>query len=155
MLLVHIGIASEAIPMRQFQCIPTTYVFSVYTFFMISFFKNKFATTSLFQWNEDVEMNKFSCSLSWTWMTIIDCLFYASGSLSWHVSWEYIAKLVVAWLYIYMALDPRKPVLTLCILETPKWVLLLTVKTQMKMLHFIRVYSVKVKKSFRQKNTFF
>ena len=27
-------------------------------------------------------MNNFSCSLSCTWMTIIDCLFYASGSLS-------------------------------------------------------------------------
>ena len=35
--------------------------------------------------------------------------------------------------------------LTLCILEAPKWVLLQTVKTQMKssiMLHFIRVYTV-------------
>ena len=53
-------------------------------------------------------------------MTIIDCLFYAFDSLSYDVSLEYIAKLVVAWLYIYMALDRRKPVLTLCIRETPK-----------------------------------
>ena len=30
---------------------------------------------------------------------MIDCLFYASNSLSRDVSWEYIAKLVVAWLY--------------------------------------------------------
>ena len=33
-------------------------------------------------------------------MKIIDCLFYASDSLSWDVSWEYIAKLLAAWLYI-------------------------------------------------------
>ena len=45
-------------------------------------------------------MNNFSCSLSCTWMKIIDCLFYASDSLSWDVSWEYIAKLLVAWLYM-------------------------------------------------------
>ena len=43
-------------------------------------------------------MNKFSCSLSCTWMTIMDCLFYASDSLSLDVSLECIAKLVVAWL---------------------------------------------------------
>ena len=49
-------------------------------------------------------------------------------------------------------------VLTLWIWEAPKLVLLQTVKTQMKcsiMLHFIRVYTVKVKKIFRQKNTIF
>ena len=40
-------------------------------------------------------MNNFSCSLSCTWITIIDCLFYASDSLSWDVSWEYIASCVV------------------------------------------------------------
>ena len=44
-------------------------------------------------------MNNFSCSLSCTWKTIIDCLFYVSGSLSGDVSWEYMAKLLVAWLY--------------------------------------------------------
>ena len=38
-------------------------------------------------------MNKFSCSLSCTLVTIIDCLFYASDSLSYDVSLEYIAKL--------------------------------------------------------------
>ena len=43
-------------------------------------------------------MNKFSCSLSCTWVTIIDRLFYASNNLSLDVSFEYIAKLVVAWL---------------------------------------------------------
>ena len=32
-------------------------------------------------------------------MTIIDCLLYASDSLSRDVSWEYIAKLLVVWLY--------------------------------------------------------
>ena len=39
--------------------------------------------------------------------------------------------------------------LTLCILETPKWVILQTVKAQIKcsiMFHFIRVYTTKVKK---------
>ena len=40
-------------------------------------------------------MNKFSCSLSCTWMTTIDCLFYVSDSLSRDVSWEYIASCVV------------------------------------------------------------
>ena len=44
-------------------------------------------------------MNNFSCSLSCNWMAVIDCLFYASGSLSWDVSWEYIAKLLVERLY--------------------------------------------------------
>ena len=45
-------------------------------------------------------MNNFSCSLSCTWMKIIDCLFYDSDSLhvSWDVSWEFIAELLVAWL---------------------------------------------------------
>ena len=43
-------------------------------------------------------MNNFSCSLSCTWITIIDCLFYASDILSRDVTWEYIAKLLVAWL---------------------------------------------------------
>ena len=46
-------------------------------------------------------MNNFSCSLSCTRMTIIDCLWYASDSLSRDVSWEVIAKLLVAWLYSY------------------------------------------------------
>ena len=44
-------------------------------------------------------MNNFSCSLSCTRMTIIDCLFYASDSLSGDVSWECIAKFLVTWLY--------------------------------------------------------
>ena len=54
---------------------------------------------SFIQRNEHVETNNFSCSLSCTWMTIIDCLFYASDNLSGDVSREYIAKLLVAWLY--------------------------------------------------------
>ena len=75
---VHIEIAS----MRQFQCTPTTYVFSISEFFTISFLK----TNSQLQRNKHVEMNNFSCSLSCTqacnWMTIIDCLIYACDSLS-------------------------------------------------------------------------
>ena len=46
----------------------------------------------------NVEMNNFSCSLSCTCRTIIDCLFYASGGLYRDDSLEYIAKLLVAWL---------------------------------------------------------
>ena len=38
-------------------------------------------------------MNNFSFSLSCTWMTIIDCLFYASDSLSWDVSWSKLLKI--------------------------------------------------------------
>ena len=37
-----------------------------------------------------------------TWMTMIDCLFYASDSLSWDVSLKCIAKLVVVWLYSWL-----------------------------------------------------
>ena len=68
--------------MRQFQCVPTPYVFSINKFFTISFFKINSKLLLFNQRNERVEMNNFSCSLSCTWMTIIDCLFYASGSLS-------------------------------------------------------------------------
>ena len=82
---------------RQFRCVPTTYVFSINEFFTISFSKTNSPPLSLFQWNERVEMNKFLCSLLCTWM-IIDSPFYAFDNLSWAVSLEYIAKLVVAWL---------------------------------------------------------
>ena len=78
MLKVHIGIAS----MRQFQCVPTTYVFSINELLTISFLITDSQLLSLFQQNEIIEKNKFSCSLSCTWMTIIDCPFYASDSLS-------------------------------------------------------------------------
>ena len=48
--------------------------------------KTGFAQTSqllfMFLCNDHVAMNKFLCSLACTWMTIIDCLFYASGSLA-------------------------------------------------------------------------
>ena len=59
-----------------------TYVISINEFLTISFFKTNSQPLSLIQRNENVEMNNFSCSLSCTLMTIIDCLFYASGSLS-------------------------------------------------------------------------
>ena len=62
-------------------CVPTTYVFSIYEFFTISFFKTNSQPLSFIQRNEHVEINNFSCSLSCTWMTIIDSLFYASDSL--------------------------------------------------------------------------
>ena len=64
--------------------IPTTYVFSIYEFFTISFFLNQINAQplSFIQRKEHVEMNNFLCSLSCTWMKIIDCLFHASGSLS-------------------------------------------------------------------------
>ena len=50
----------------------------------------------------------------------------------------------------------EKSFLTLCFWETPKRVCLQTVKTHVKcsiMLHFIRVYTVKVKQISRQKKT--
>ena len=68
--------------MRQFQCVPTTYAFSINEFFTISLFQTNSQPFSIFQRNEHVEMNNFSCSLSGTWMAIIDCLSYVSGSLS-------------------------------------------------------------------------
>ena len=58
-------------------------VFSINEFFTISFFfKTNSQPLSFTQRNEHVEMNNVSCSLICTWMTIIDCLFYASDSLS-------------------------------------------------------------------------
>ena len=48
-------------------------------FFTMSFFKQ---ILNHFHLNEHVEINNFSCSLSYTWMPIIGCLFYASDSLS-------------------------------------------------------------------------
>ena len=51
-------------------------------FFIISFFETNSQPLSFIQRNEHVEINNFSCSLACTWMTIIDCLLYASGSLS-------------------------------------------------------------------------
>ena len=67
--------------MRQFQCVPRTYVFSINEFFTISFFlKTNSQPLPFIQRNEHVEMNEFSCSLSCIWMTIIDCLFYVSDS---------------------------------------------------------------------------
>ena len=59
--------------LRQFQCGPTTYVFSINEFFTISFFK-QIQPLSFIQRKEHVEMNNFSCSLSCTWMTILVCL---------------------------------------------------------------------------------
>ena len=68
--------------MRQFKCVSTAYVFSVNEFFTMSSFKTNSQTFSFIQRNEHVEMYNFSCSLSCTWMKIIDCLFHASDSLS-------------------------------------------------------------------------
>ena len=64
--------------------------FSIKEFFTISFFYTNSQPLSFIQRNGHVEMNNFPCSLSCTWLTIIDCLFYASSSLSRDVSWEYI-----------------------------------------------------------------
>ena len=47
---------------------------------------------SLIQRNEHIEMNNFSCSLSCTWMTIID-LFYASGSYLEMFHWSILLTL--------------------------------------------------------------
>ena len=44
---------------------------SINEFFIISFFK-QILNHSFNQKNEHVEMNNFSCSLSCTWMTVID-----------------------------------------------------------------------------------
>ena len=57
--------------MRQFQCVPTIYVFSINEFFTISFFKTNSQPLSFFQRNEHEEMNNFSCSLSCTWVTVL------------------------------------------------------------------------------------
>ena len=54
----------------------------------------------MFQCNENVEMNKFLCSLACTWMTIIDSQFYIINTLSLDVSLEGNANLVVSWLYM-------------------------------------------------------
>ena len=42
----------------------------------------------IFQYNEHVEMNKFSCSLACTWITIIDSQFYVIDSLSLDISFN-------------------------------------------------------------------
>ena len=51
-------------------------------FFTISFFITNSQPLSFIQINEHVEMNNFSCRLSRLWMSITDCLFYDSDSLS-------------------------------------------------------------------------
>ena len=77
--------------MRQFQCAPTTYVLSIKECFSFTI-KHVFSQTSqllfMFQRNENVEMNKFLCSLACTWMTIIYSQFYITDSLSLDVSLE-------------------------------------------------------------------
>ena len=60
--------------MRQFQCVPTTSVFTINEFFTICFSLTNTKPLSFIQRNEYEEMNNFSCYLSCTWMTIIDCL---------------------------------------------------------------------------------
>ena len=58
---------------------------SINEFFTISyflgFFLKKSQLLSFIQRSEHVEMNNFSCSLSCTLVTMIDCLFYASDCL--------------------------------------------------------------------------
>ena len=51
--------------MRPFQCVPTTYIFSINEFFTISFFKTNSKPLSFIQRNEHVQMYKWtsSCSL--------------------------------------------------------------------------------------------
>ena len=51
-------------------------------FFTIGFFITNSQPLSFIQINEHVEMNNFTCSLSYHWMTITDCLCYDSDSLS-------------------------------------------------------------------------
>ena len=68
--------------MRLFQCVPTTYVFSINESVTISFFETNSQPLSFIKKNEHVEMDNFSRSLSCIWVTIKDCLFYASDSLS-------------------------------------------------------------------------
>ena len=66
--------------------------------FSLKYFETNSQPLSFIQRNEHVEMNSFSSSLACTWMTIKDCLFDTSCSLSRDVSLEFIAKLLVAWL---------------------------------------------------------
>ena len=60
--------------------------------FMFFHHKTGFSQTSqllfILQCNEQVEMNKFLCSLACTWMTIIDSQFDIIDSLSLDVSSE-------------------------------------------------------------------
>ena len=68
------------------------YMYNICPFNKLVFFtiKQVFSQTSqlvfIFQCNEHVEMNKFLCSLTYTWMTIIDSQFYIIDSLSLDVS---------------------------------------------------------------------
>ena len=82
--------------MKQFQCVATTYVFSINEFFTISLFLKQILNHFNCFSGMSIKINEqVSCSLSCTWMTIIDSQFYASDSLSWDVSLEYIASCVV------------------------------------------------------------
>ena len=79
--------------MRQFQCVPQNNIclFNKWVFHH-KLFLNKFSTTFVYSKKLACRNEQLSCSLLCTWMTIINYLFCASGSLSWDVSWEYIAK---------------------------------------------------------------
>ena len=83
--------------MRQFQCVPTPYVFSINEIFNIRFSKTNSQPLSFIQRNEQVEINNFSCSLPCIWKTIIDFYF-----MSWDVPWEYIATLLYCNIAIYV-----------------------------------------------------
>ena len=88
----HFG-SGEALKMTLF--VPQHYVFSIGLFTISFFFKTNSQPISLIQ---RIEMSKFSCSLSCTWTTIIDRLFYASQLVLRCFIGVYIAKSVVAWL---------------------------------------------------------
>ena len=56
--------------------------FTIIKCFTISFFLNKFSTTFIASLKCACRNEQVLCSLSCTWMTILDCLFYAFDSLS-------------------------------------------------------------------------
>ena len=58
------------------------YVFPIIRMFHHKLFLTNSQLLSLLHCNAHVDMNKFLCSLSCTWMAILDCLFYAFDSLS-------------------------------------------------------------------------
>ena len=59
----------DNIMVRQFQCASTTYGNSVNErFSSLTFFHKLLNFFFMFQCNEQIEMNKFLCSLACTWM---------------------------------------------------------------------------------------
>ena len=97
---------------------------------------------------------------------ICNCIIHSKTRKK-YLAYTFLAKRFYVWCnsmciifkdtVVHVAYVTGGHMLTLCIGETPKRVILQTVRTQMKssiMLLFIRVYTVfKVKKIFRRKNT--